>query len=111
MFKTPIVCDRRIYDKKGHRYNQILDIEEPFFYFFKEPITLSESYVDGREEMKETCTITVFGEKPFAKGDIVILEDGTQFMVMSYTLNYAEVNIMVKDMLKPRVESIDLVLE
>ena len=111
MFKTPLLCDRRIYDKRGKRFNKILNTEERFFYFIREPLTLVSSYDNGREVMKETITICVFGSKPFIKEDLVELEEGHQFRVVSYTLNYAEVNPLIKDMLKPRVESIDLVLE
>ena len=110
-FKTPLLCDRRIYDKKGYRKNTILNTEETFYYFIREPLSLVSSYENGREVMKETITICVFGSKPFVKEDLVMLEDGHSFRVVSYTLNYAEINPFVKDMLKPRVESIDLVLE
>lgn len=111
MFKTPLLCDRRIYDKRGIRFNSILNTEEKFFYFIREPLTLVSSYENGREVMKETITICVYGSKPFVKEDLVRLEEGHDFRVVSYTLNYAEVNPLIKDMLKPRVESIDLVLE
>ena len=109
-FKTPILCDRRIYDKKGKWQNPNQDIADNIFYFIKENLTLVPSFRNGREEMTETMTITVFGSKQFCKDDIVVLDNGTKFRVQEIVPNYIEHNILVKDMLKPRVESCDLVL-
>lgn len=110
-FKTPIICDRRIYDKKGKWKSPNNDIEENIFYFIKEPLTLVPSYTNGREELKETLTITVYGGKQFVKEDAIILETGEKFRVQQMTPNYIESNILVKDLLKPRIESIDVILE
>ena len=110
-FITPILCDRRIYDKKGKWKSPNNDIEENIFYFIKENLTLVPSYHNGREELKETLTITVFGSKPFAKEDVVTLDNGVKYRVQEITINYIEHNILVKDLLKPRIESMDLVLE
>ena len=110
-FITPIACDRRIFDKKGKWKSPNNDIEENIFYYIKENLTLVPGYVNGREQMKETITITVFGEKPFAKEDKITLADGSKFRIESITPNYIEHNIMGVDMLKQRVGSIDLVLE
>ena len=61
-FKTPILCDRRIYDKKGKWRNPNQDIAEPIFYFVQTPRTLEASYdPNGREQLRETLTIVVFG--------------------------------------------------
>lgn len=111
MFKTPIICDRRVYDKKGKWKSPNNDIDENVFYFVKEPLTLVPSYRNGREEMKETLTITVFGSKQFAKEDEITLDSGAKYRVQEITYNFIEHNILVKDLLKPRVESCDLVLE
>lgn len=111
MFKTPILCDRRVYDKKGQWKSPNNDIDENIFYFIKEPLTLVPAYRNGREELKETLTITVFGSKQFAKEDIVTLDTGVKYRVQELTFNFIEHNILVKDMLKPRIESVDLVLE
>ena len=111
MFKTPIICDRRVYDKKGKWKSPNNDIDENIFYFVKEPLTLVPSYRNGREEMKETLTITVFGSKQFAKEDEITLDSGIKYRVQEITYNFIEHNILVKDLLKPRVESCDLVLE
>lgn len=110
-FKTPILCDRRVYDKKGTWKSPNNDINESIFYFIREPLTLVPSYRNGREELKETMTITVFGGKPFCKEDEITLDNGTKFRVQEITVNYIEHNILVKDMLKPRIESTNLVLE
>ena len=110
-FKTPILCDRRVYDKKGKWKSPNNDISENIFYFIKENLTLVPSYVNGREELKETLTITVFGSKPIIKEDEITLDNGKKYRVQSITINQIEHNILVKDMLKPRNESIDLILE
>ena len=110
-FKTPILCDRRVYDKKGKWKSPNNDIAENIFYFIKENLTLIPSFVNGREELKETLTITVFGGKPIIKEDEITLEDGKKYKVQQMTINYLESNILIKDLLKPRIESVDLVLE
>lgn len=110
-FKTPILCDRRVYDKKGKWKSPNNDHAENVFYFIKENLTLVPSYTNGREELKETLTITVYGDKPIVKEDIITLDTGTTYRVQEITLNYIEHNILVKDMLKPRVESMNIVLE
>jgi len=110
-FKTPILCDRRIYNKKGKWENPNNDIADNVFYFIKEPLTLSTKYYGGREELKETIVITCFGGKPYNICDKFVLEDGTEMEIESITVNYVEENILIQDMLKQRIESIDLVLE
>ena len=110
-FITPILCDRRIYDKKGKWKSPNNDIAENIFYFIKENLTLVPSYNNGREELKETMTITVFGSKPFAKEDLITLADNKTFKIQDIVVNYIEHNVLVADMLKQRIESVDLVLE
>ena len=111
-FKTPIVCDRRIYDKKGTWKSPKQDREEKIFYFIKEPLTYVSGYDSyGREEMKASITIVVFGSKPIIKEDMITLENGMKMKVVNPTINYFESNILVRDMLKPRIESMELVLE
>ena len=111
-FKTPILCDRRVYDKRGKWKSPNNDIADNIFYFVKEPLTVTPKYDSyGREQMIETMTICVFGSKPITKEDVVELEDGTKFKVNSFVINYFESNILVKDMLKPRIESMDIMLE
>ena len=109
-FKTPILCDRRIYDKKGKWKSPNNDIEENIFYFIKENLTLVPSYRNGREELAETITITVFGGKPIIKEDKITLNDGKSYRVQQIIPNYIEHNVLVVDLLKPRIESLDLVL-
>ena len=111
-FKTPIVCDRRIYDKKGKWKSPNNDIAENIFYFVRTPLTIEPRYDNyGREEMIETMTIVVYGGKQIVKNDIITLETGTTYRVHTLTINYAETNVLVKDMLKPRIESMESVLE
>ena len=110
-FKTPIFCDRRIYDKKGKWKSPNSDLAENIFYFVKEPLTMVPSFNNGLDELKETITITMFGGKPIIKDDEVTLENGVTYRVINITVNYLESNILVKDLLKQRIESMDLVLE
>ena len=109
-FKTPLLCDRRVYDKRGKWKSPNNDIEENIFYFVKEPLTITSDWVNGKEEMVETTTITIFGGKQIIKEDEITLENGIKYKVDSITINYFESNVLVKDMLKPRIESMDLVL-
>ena len=110
-FKTPLLCDRRVFDKKGKWKSPQNDIEENIFYFVKEPLTVVPEWENGQEKMVETTTICVFGGKPFVKNDNVFLENGTRYRIDSVIINYAESNVLVKDLLKPRIESMDLILK
>lgn len=110
IFKTPLLCDRRVYDKKGKWKSPNNDIEENIFYYIKTARTLEPNYHNGREELAETITIVVFGGKAFGKEDKITLEDGSTFDIQNITINYVEHNILVKDMLKPRIASIELEL-
>lgn len=110
-FKTPIICDRRVFDKKGKWESHQSRTKENVFYFIKEPLTLISEYINGREVVRETLTITAFGGKPIIQGDYIYLDNGTQYRVSSIAINEAEVNPLIKDMLKPRIDSMDLVLE
>ena len=111
MFKTKILCDRRIYDKKGKWLNPLTDLYENVFYYIKEPLHLESSYANGREQLKETIGIVVYGGKPFAVCDKIILENGMAYEISNFTINYFESNILIKDMLKQRIESMELTLE
>ena len=51
-FKTPIICDRRVYDKKGKWQNPNQDLHDNIFYFIKEPLTIEQGYRNGRETSK-----------------------------------------------------------
>lgn len=110
MFKTPILCDRRVYDKKGKWKNPNEDAYDNVFYFIKEPLTLEPAYVNGREELKEKIIIVVFGDKPITKGDIIYLANGSKLQVASITRNDVEPNPLVIDRLKQRTGSMELVL-
>jgi hypothetical protein len=110
MFKTPFICDRRVYSFKGKWRNPNEDIDDNIYYFVKDPLTMVASYVNGREELKATITITVFGSKPIVKEDSITLHTGATYKVQEIIPNYFEPNILVRDMLKPRIESFDLVL-
>jgi len=110
-FKTPILCDRRVYAFKGKWRNPQNDIDENIFYFVKEPLTLVSNFESGREQFKATITICAFGSKPFAKEDTITLDNGMKYRIVGLTANFYESNILVRDMLKPRIESFDIILE
>lgn len=110
-FKTPFYVDRRVYDKRGKWKSPNNDIYENIFYFIREPLSLTTDYVGGREEIKETLTIVVYGEKPIVAYDTIKLDNGKEYIVGNITYNYVEHNILIKDMLKPRIGSIEIVLE
>lgn len=110
VFKTPIICDRRIYPFKGKWKSPNNDVAENVFYFVKEH-TYVPSYDNGEEQLKETYVIVMFGNKPIAKEDTITLEDGAELVVNSFTLNHIEPNPLVVDLLKPRIGSIEITLE
>ena len=111
-FKSPYVCDRRVFDKRGKWKSPNNDIAENIFYYIKEPLTVVAEYdAYKREELKETMTIVIFGGKPIIKEDVITLETGAKYKVASFTINYAESNVLVKDMLKPRYISTEISLE
>ena len=109
-FQTPLLCDRRIYAYKGKWKSPNNDLEENVFYFVKEPLTIVPSYQKGREELKETLTITIFGDKPIAKDDFITLDNGVKYRIEQTIPNFFESNILIRDMVKPRIASIDCVL-
>lgn len=111
-FQTPFICDRRVFDKMGYVKLPNNDIETPIFYYVKEAPTLVSSYQNGKEELKEQMTIVVFGGRPFIGYDYVKLENGKKYTVSpEITYNYVEQNILVKDMLKPRIANMEIILE
>ena len=104
-FKTPILCDRRVFTYKGKWKSPNNDIAENIFYYIQDPLTLTTEYHNGREEIKETMSIVVFGGKPIAQYDNITLDNGKEYTVGEIDYNYIEPNILVRDMLKPRVAS------
>lgn len=109
--KNPLFVDRRIYAYKGKWENPNNDFQENIYYFISTPMTLASSWESGREEIRPTIGITVFGEHAFCEHDIVYLQDGTKFEIGGIVNNYFETNVQVRDLLKTRVESQELTLE
>lgn len=108
--KCAMLVDRRVYAFKGKWKNPQEDTSENIFYFFSQPFTMVETYQNGRETLKRTCEITIFGGKAICERDIITLQDGTEMRVASVTPNYFESNILIRDMLKQRIESMVVVL-
>ena len=110
-FKTPILCDRRVYDKKGKWKSPNNDIAENIFYFVKEPLTLVPEWEKGQQILKPTMTITIYGGRQLAIEDEITTDYGKKYRVSQILeVNYIECNILVKDMLKPRIQSTTVVL-
>lgn len=109
--KSAIVCDRRVYAFKGKWIKPKEDYEESIFYFVSRPETLVNVYKNGRETVEPQIEITVFGGKEFCDRDTIILQDGSKWRIEGTpAINYLENNIMVRDMLKQRIESTTLIL-
>ena len=106
----PYICDRRVYDKKGKWKNPNQDGKTPVFYFIKEQPTLVASYNNGLDELKEQMTIVVFGEHPFAIGDKFECLNRT-YIITAINPIYIEHNVLVQDLLRDRIGSMELVLE
>lgn len=111
MVRNHFICDRRIYAYKGKWQNPQQDLSENVFYFISKAMTLAPSFRAGREELVPTLEITIFGGKPICEKDIIVLQDGSEYMVEGITINYYENNLLVRDMLKQRIESQVLVLQ
>ena len=109
--KNPILCNRLVYNYKGKWKNPNNDYWQTIYYFISTPMTLVSTWENGREQVKSTLGITVFGEHAFCTHDIIRLQDGTEFEVQDLTNNYFDSNIQVRDMVKQRVESQEVTLD
>lgn len=108
--KNHLFVDRRVYPFKGEWKDPKQDLARNIYYFINET-TLVESYENGRGQVKPQITITLFGEFPICANDEIILATKEKYKVQEMpTLNYYECNILVRDLLKPKVESMTLVL-
>jgi hypothetical protein len=105
------VVDRRTYIHKGSWTNPNQDLTTPIFYYFIQPLTMALQMRQGREVIKPTATIGVYGEHHFVKGDVITLHDGMQLQVVEQSFIYREGNIKVRHMLKSRVQETSVVLE
>ena len=109
--KNQLVCDRRVYCFKGKWKNPNNDYDQVIYYFISTPMTLVGTWENGREQVKTTLGITVFGEHAFCKHDIIYLQTGEKYEVNDITNNYFESNIQVRDLLKQRAQSQEVTLE
>lgn len=107
--KNHLFVDRRVYAFKGTWKDPKQDLERLCYYFVNET-TLVESYENGRGHMKPQITITVFGEFPICANDLFKLQTDEEFRVQDISYNYFESNVLVRDMLKQKVESMVLIL-
>lgn len=109
--KNPTLCNRKVYEFKGKWKNPKNDYAQTIYYFISTPMTLVSTWENGREQVKSTLGITVFGEHAFCEHDIITLQDGTTFEVHDFTNNYFASNIQIRDMVKQRVESQEVTLD
>ena len=108
--KNSLFVDRVAYPFKGKWKDPKQDLDRNIYYFINEQ-TLVEAYENGRGQVKPQITITLFGEFPIIANDEIVLETGEKYKVQETPmLNYYESNILVRDLLKPRVESMTLTL-
>lgn len=107
------LVDRRIYDKKGSFQKPNSQYKENIFYFISKPLTIESTYnSNGQEVLKPTIEITIFGGKPIVPKDLITLQEGTTMRVKSIgAINYYENNLLVRDKMVQRIESMVLKLE
>lgn len=109
--KNNLLVDRRVYAFKGTWKDVSQDLSRLVYYYVEKPMTLVEDFKGGRETLTPQITINVFGEFPICVHDIFTLQNGERYKVEDITFNYFESNILVRDMLKQRVQSMTLTLQ
>ena len=110
--RVAFLCDRRIFTHKGTWQNPQDDKPQKIFYYVSKPLSLVNEYDEyGKETLVPTISIVIFGGKPICSRDIIVLQDGSKMRVESFTINYFESNILVRDLIKPKIASIELVLK
>ena len=88
--KNHLFVDRRIYCYKGSWRDKKQDLDRVCYYFISSPLSLQDSFESGRETLKPTMEITVFGEFPFCEHDKFVLQDGSSMLIGNITYNYFE---------------------
>jgi hypothetical protein len=105
------VVDRRTYLYEGKWRNPINDLETKIFYYYIQPLTMAIEMRQGREMVKPTAVIGVFGEHHFVKGDIITLHNGLELQVNEQSFTYREGNIKIRHLLKSQVLETAVTLE
>lgn len=108
--KNQLLVDRSVYSFKGKWKSPNQDLATPLFYFISKPETLVLEWKNGREEFTPEIEITICGEHAIIVGDYFTLDSGVRRMVYGVSINYKEHNIAVRDLLKPTIESMVLIL-
>lgn len=108
--KNALLVDRTVYSFKGKFKNPNNDVYTTVYYFISKPETLVVDYKNGIETFTPELEITIKGEHPILVNDYFTLDNGTKRKVYGVSLNYKEHNIAVRDLLKPVVDSMVLVL-
>jgi hypothetical protein len=110
MMKFAIV-DRRIYLYEGKWRNPSNDMDEPIYYYYLQPLTMAIGTDFGKQTVRPTALIGVWGEHHFVKGDLITLHDGMQLQVTEQTFVYREGNIKVRHLLKSKVQETQVQLQ
>ena len=76
--KNNFFVDRRVYPFKGKWKDPKQDLEKNIYYFVNSH-TLVESYENGRGQMKDQITITIYGEHPICANDKFYLDNGDDY--------------------------------
>lgn len=97
------IVDRKTYIYKGTWRNPNQDVDYVFYYYFVQPLTLRVTSQYGKEQVRPSTLIGIFGQHPFVKGDKLTLHDGTTLQIGEITLEYYEGNIRIRNALVPRV--------
>lgn len=97
-------CNKKIYNATG-TWNCINnDTTTRIDYYYETPLSYATSYDDyAKEKVIVTCSIRVFGNHHFLKGDVIILEDGTKLYVVNIKMNFRERNARFNMFFKPIV--------
>lgn len=108
--KNALLVDRTVYSFAGKFKNPKNDVYATVYYFISKPETLVVDYKNGIETFTPELEITIKGEYPILVNDYFTLDNGAKRKVYGVSLNYKEHNIAVRDLLKPVVDSMVLVL-
>lgn len=109
--------DRRVYKHKAYWKQALSDKDIPINYDFlgDTGITYAPSYEKGIEQIKITYSIVVFGNYHFTKGDLITFHkvsfDEITLKVITSKPIFFEPNVLISDLLKPRIIETQLILQ
>lgn len=104
------VVDRKKYLHRGSWRKPDEDIDHVFYFYYVNPLTLTVGSTFGKQTVRPTAVIGVWGQHPFVKGDTLTLDNGLQLQVETIQLDYFDRNIVSRDHLIPRVQEMVVTL-